>query len=128
MNRLENSFTRERCYNTIGMRRRNYANTLLKGSLTYYPILRREGGFLATLRFFFYYSWSNYQRLLKLGEFWSNYVRHLLVKKEFSIVLLFSRGTPFVHECSANFKSLFCPFFMVSLLNYQKSQRFRSKL
>ena len=29
------------------------------------------------------------------------------MKKEFSIVLLFSRGTPFVHECSANFKSLF---------------------
>ena len=32
------------------------------------------------------------------------------MKKEFSIVLLFSRGSPFVHECSANFRSLFAHF------------------
>ena len=32
------------------------------------------------------------------------------MKKEFSIVLLFSRSSPFVHECSANFRSLFAHF------------------
>ena len=37
-------------------------------------------------------------------------MKHLLVKK-FSIVLLFSRGSPFVHECSANFRSLFAHFY-----------------
>ena len=30
--------------------------------------------------------------------------------KLFSIVLLFSRDSPFVHECSANFRSLFDGF------------------
>ena len=33
------------------------------------------------------------------------------MKKGFSVVLLFSRDRSFVHECSANFRSLFCPFF-----------------
>ena len=33
------------------------------------------------------------------------------MKKELSIVLLFSRGGPFVHECSANFRSLFPIFY-----------------
>ena len=32
------------------------------------------------------------------------------MKKKFSIVLLFSRSIPFVHECSANFWSLFAHF------------------
>ena len=34
------------------------------------------------------------------------------MKKEFSIVLLFSGDSPFVHEYLANFRSLFSPFFM----------------
>ena len=33
------------------------------------------------------------------------------MKKEFSIVLLFSLGSPFVHECSANFRSLLPIFY-----------------
>ena len=33
------------------------------------------------------------------------------MEKEFSIVLLFSHGNPFVHECSANFRSLFSHFY-----------------
>ena len=32
------------------------------------------------------------------------------MKEEFSIVLLFSRGSSFVHECSANFRSRFGHF------------------
>ena len=32
------------------------------------------------------------------------------MKKEFSIVQLFSLGIPFVHECSANFRSLVAHF------------------
>ena len=32
------------------------------------------------------------------------------MKKEFSIVLLFSRDSPFVHECLANFRSLLVDF------------------
>ena len=40
----------------------------------------------------------------------SQIMRHLLVKKEFSIALSFSRGSHFVHECSANFRSHFARF------------------
>ena len=32
------------------------------------------------------------------------------MKKELSIALLFSRGSPFVHGCSANFRSFFAHF------------------
>ena len=32
------------------------------------------------------------------------------MKKEFSIISLFSHGGPFVHECSAKFRSLFARF------------------
>ena len=69
-----------------------------------------------------------WQRLLKLGGFQSNYMRHLLVKRELSIVLFFSRGSPSVHACSANFRSRFCPFLVGFHKKYPKSQIFRSKL
>ena len=32
------------------------------------------------------------------------------MKKEFSIILLFSYGSPYGHECSANFRSFFVHF------------------
>ena len=35
------------------------------------------------------------------------------MRKGFSILLLFSRDSPFVHEGLVNFTSLFSPFFMV---------------
>ena len=37
-------------------------------------------------------------------------MRHLLVKKGFSIALLFSRDSSLVRECSANFRSFFSHF------------------
>ena len=38
------------------------------------------------------------------------------MKKLFSIVLLFSRDRPFVHECSTNFRAHFLPIFEWSFI------------
>ena len=67
------------------------------------PIFRGRGrggggGFLPRLRFFICCSYSNQQGLLELGDFQSNYMRHLLMKKWFS-------RQPFFHEYTLNMKS-----------------------
>ena len=61
--------------------------------------------------------------LLKPGDFQSNLMRHILVKKGFSDCFHVT-ASPFVHECSANFRSLFSPFLLVFRQNCQKSQIF----
>ena len=48
------------------------------------------------------------------------------MKKKFSIVLLFSRGSPFVHECSANFQSLFAHFLWF-LIKTARNRKFFSQ-
>ena len=47
-------------------------------------------------------------------------------KRIFSSSIVFT-WQPFVHECSANFRSFFLPILMVFSQNYQKSQIFRYK-
>ena len=47
---------------------------------------------------------------MKLGDFSQIIWDIFLANKELSFVLLFSRGGPFVYECSANFRSLFAHF------------------
>ena len=47
--------------------------------------------------------------------------------KKKSIVLLFSRGSPFVHECSANFRSLFAHF-LCFLIKTARNRNFSLKI
>ena len=58
------------------------------------------------------------QLLVKLYETTSG-------ENKFSIVLLFSRGSPFVHECSANFRSLFAHFlwFLIKTTRTRRAER-----
>ena len=56
-------------------------------------------------------------------------MRDLLVKKDFQLFYCFLRGSPFVHECSANqFRSLFAHFLWFSFVKTTRNRKSSLKI
>ena len=90
--------------------------------LTTLSILRREGG---TLRFVNCYSKSNKQALLNLVTF-RQIIRDIFWF--FSIFLLFSHDSPFIHECLANLCHFLAHFGCFLFLKMSEIAKFSLKV